>query len=70
MFERTFSRNSNPFNAAYGDKVKRSLLEFYIGQKKLSELNKYVVITAFRLDGGPEIHGCDRIAPKQCRAAP
>lgn len=33
------------------------VFKFYMGDTTLGDLYKHVVITAFRLDGGPEAHG-------------
>ena len=43
--------------ARYPDRYRWEVFSYYFGQLKLSDLGKHIVITAFRLDGGPEERG-------------
>lgn len=56
----------SPFQSAYSDKNKLEICKFYMGERTLSQLNKRVVISAFRLDGGPEAHGRSTFFPAGC----
>jgi patatin-like phospholipase/acyl hydrolase len=53
----------SPLHSSYSDKNKLDICKFYMGDRTLSQLNKRVVITAFRLDGGPEAHGRSTFFP-------
>ena len=57
MFEKFWLRRLNPFNASYNDDLKIDVCRYYMGKKTLGDLHKHVIITSFRLDGGPELHG-------------
>lgn len=53
----------SPFNASYSDANKLDICKFYMGDRTLGQLNKHVVISAFRLDGGPEALGRATLFP-------
>jgi predicted acylesterase/phospholipase RssA len=53
----------SPFNASYSDANKLDICRFYMGDRTLGQLNKHVVISAFRLDGGPEALGRATLFP-------
>lgn len=54
IFHSNIFRRISPFRAKYADLDRYDTFHYYLGDRTLGDLGKHVVITAFRLDGGPQ----------------
>ncbi|KNC52589.1 latex allergen Hevea brasiliensis [Thecamonas trahens ATCC 50062] len=63
IFSSSLLRRLSPFNAKYGSQPKKAIMEKYLGDTTLGELYKYVVVTAFKLDGKPAPGGLPTFFP-------
>ncbi len=57
IFNTNIFRRLAPFLSTYSNRHRQEVFEYYLGGLKLSDLGKHIVITAFRLDGGPDKKG-------------
>ncbi len=57
IFQTNFFRRNAPFLPTYADKNRLEVFRYYFGDICLGDLGKYIIITAFRMDGGPETQG-------------
>lgn len=44
-------RSINPWRAKYSDKAKQEICQYYMGDRKMGDLDKLAAVVAFRLDG-------------------
>ncbi len=57
IFHSNIFRRLAPFLSTYPDRYREEVFRYYFGDIRLSDLGKFIVITAFRLDGGPDLKG-------------
>jgi patatin-like phospholipase/acyl hydrolase len=57
IFNTNIFRRLAPFLATYSNRHRQEVFDHYLGGVKLGDLGKHIVITAFRLDGGPDKKG-------------
>lgn len=57
IFQTNIFRKMAPFMSTYANRHRWEVFSYYFGHLKLSDIGKHIVITAFRLDGGPEAMG-------------
>jgi hypothetical protein len=57
IFQTNVLRRNAPFLPTYADTGRLEVFQYYFDNLCLGDLGKYIIITAFRLDGGPEAHG-------------
>jgi patatin-like phospholipase/acyl hydrolase len=57
IFHSNVFRRLAPFLSTYPDRYREEVYRYYFNNLKLSDLGKFIVITAFRLDGGPDLKG-------------
>jgi hypothetical protein len=57
IFQTNVFRRNAPFLPTYSDTNRLEVFKYYFGDLCLGELGKHVIVTAFRMDGGPETLG-------------